>query len=403
MTARWPSRSMAEVAPLVRRPVRVEAGITYREIGIRSFAKGILHKTPITGLEIGDKRVFAIEPGDLLFNIVFAWEGAVAVASFAERGTIGSHRFLTCVPNPDLADARFLFYWFSHGRGREQLLRASPGGAGRNRTLGVDKLAAIEVPLPPIEEQSLIVAMIDSLETKISEAQQLRREAEAQAILLGSRGAAHLVDRALASCHRKPLGDLLVAVRGGGTPSKSEPRYWDGAIPWITPKDMKRRELSSSLLHITHDAVQESAAKLLQPGAVLVVVRGMILAHTFPSAVLRCPAAINQDMKALVPIPDILPEFLCSMLWGHNGKLVEQVDRSSHDTRKFDLDKLLSFELPVPSIDEQHRIVANLSAMQAQMGTLRAMQQETASELDALLPAVLEGVFRNQGSVAIAA
>src|SRR5712675_1763698 len=145
MTPAWPSRSMGEIAPLVRRPVQVEAGGTYREIGIRSFGRGIFHKPPSTGLGIGDKRVFSIEPGDLLFNIVFAWEGAVAVASETERNTIGSHRFLTCVANPQLADARFLFWWFSRGEGRDRLLRASPGGAGRNRTLGVEKLGAIDV------------------------------------------------------------------------------------------------------------------------------------------------------------------------------------------------------------------------------------------------------------------
>src|ERR1700685_4425167 len=113
VTARWPRRSMAEIAPLVRRPIHVDVDAIYREIGIRSFAKGVFHKPPITGLELGEKRVFAIMPGDLLFNIVFAWEGAVAVASAAEGGTIGSHRFLTCVPNPEIADAQYLFWWFS--------------------------------------------------------------------------------------------------------------------------------------------------------------------------------------------------------------------------------------------------------------------------------------------------
>jgi type I restriction enzyme S subunit len=137
----------AEIAPLIRRSVYVRPDDEYREIGIRSFARGVFYKRPTTGQEIGEKRVFSMEPGDLLFNIVFAWEGAVAVASEAERGMIGSHRFLTCVANIDLADARYLFGWFSRGKGREQLLKASPGGAGRNRTLNVDKLAAIEVPL----------------------------------------------------------------------------------------------------------------------------------------------------------------------------------------------------------------------------------------------------------------
>src|ERR1700721_57294 len=131
MKALWPRRMMAEIAPLLRRSVHVKPDEEYREIGIRSFARGVFHKRPTTGLEIGEKRVFSIEPGDLLFNIVFAWEGAVAVASEAERGMIGSHRFLTCVVNGDLADARYLFWWFSRGEGREQLLRASPGGAGR--------------------------------------------------------------------------------------------------------------------------------------------------------------------------------------------------------------------------------------------------------------------------------
>jgi type I restriction enzyme S subunit len=394
---------MAEVAPLARRPVRVETGAIYREIGIRSFGKGIFHKTPTTGLEIGDKRVFAIRPGDLLFNIVFAWEGAVAVASSAEEGTIGSHRFLTCVPNTQLADARFLFWWFSRGEGREQLLRASPGGAGRNRTLGIDKLAAIQVPVPPIAEQRRIVAKIEFLSAKASEAQRLRQEAEAEASLLWARAAGAFLDHTLKNCPRERLADVLVSVRGGGTPSKSEPQYWNGTIPWITPKDMKRRELSDSLLRITEAAVQGSPAKLLQPGAVLVVVRGMILAHTFPSAILRRPAAINQDMKALMPGPTMLPEYLCSVLWVRNSELLALVDRSSHDTRKFDVDKLLAFEFPLPSIADQHRIVVELDSLQQSVSSLRSLQNQTADELDALLPAILDDVFSGQNQPTLAA
>ena len=128
MNVSWRTAPMGDVAPLVRRPVQPKLDELYREIGIRSFGNGIFHKAPITGLEIGDKRVFAVEPGDLLFNIVFAWEGAIAVASEAEQGMIGSHRFLTCVSDKSKADARFLNYWFMQAEGRDQLLRASPGG-----------------------------------------------------------------------------------------------------------------------------------------------------------------------------------------------------------------------------------------------------------------------------------
>src|SRR5712692_10620811 len=71
---------MRAVAPLERRPIEVKPEEEYFELGIRSFGKGTFHKPSITGASLGTKRIFSIEEGDLLFNIVFAWEGAVAVA-----------------------------------------------------------------------------------------------------------------------------------------------------------------------------------------------------------------------------------------------------------------------------------------------------------------------------------
>lgn len=82
---------------------------------------------------------------------------------------------------------------------------------------------------------------------------------------------------------------------------------------------MKRRELSDSIDHISELATQKTAAKLIAPNAVLAVVRGMIIAYTFPTAILRTPAAINQDMKALIPNKELLPEYLCTAFWAHNS------------------------------------------------------------------------------------
>lgn len=395
MTTAWPKALMGEVAPLVRRPVLTRAEELYREIGIRSFGKGVFHKAPTTGLEIGDKRVFAVEPGDLLFNIVFAWEGATAVASQAERGMIGSHRFLTCVTDKSKADARFLNYWFTQAEGRDQLLRASPGGAGRNRTLGVEKLAAIHVPLPPLDEQRRIVERIEELAAKVAEARGLRVVSAEGMDALTTSAAARILEALTKTAPRLALGSL-VTVRGGGTPSKDAPHFWGGDIPWITPKDMKRRVLADAVDHITEIASKESPAKLIAPGAVLVVVRGMILAHTFPAALLHAPATINQDMKALIPDARILPEYLCAVLWAWNPRVLGLVDRSGHDTRKLNTDKLLSFEIPVPSILVQERVIAELDALQAKVDAVKALQTEAATELDAMLPAILDKAFKGE-------
>jgi type I restriction enzyme S subunit len=148
-----PRVPFAEVAPLVRRAVGVEPEQVYGELGIRSFGKGTFHKPPVSGVELGDKRVFEIFPGDLLFNVVFAWEGAVAVARDSDSGRVGSHRFLTCVAKDGVARAKFLAFYFLTTEGIEVLGRASPGGAGRNRTLGLRALENILVPVPRYEEQ----------------------------------------------------------------------------------------------------------------------------------------------------------------------------------------------------------------------------------------------------------
>ena len=149
-----PYRPMAEVAPLVRRPVEIELDQRYPELGVRSFGRGTFHKPALDGISVGSKKLFQIHAGDLLFNIVFAWEGAVAIAQPEDDGRVGSHRFLTCVPDPNKATADFLRFYFLTPEGLSKLGDASPGGAGRNRTLGLKKLDAITVPVPPLDRQS---------------------------------------------------------------------------------------------------------------------------------------------------------------------------------------------------------------------------------------------------------
>lgn len=159
-----PLLPMAKVAPLVRREQSIDLNGSYPELGIRSFGKGTFHKPPLSGGEVGTKRLYRIEPGDLLFSNVFAWEGAIAVAQPEDTGRFGSHRFITCQANPELTTAEFLRYYFLTDDGMLKIGEASPGGAGRNRTLGLEKLMAIEVPTPPLAVQQTF----DRLQTEVA-------------------------------------------------------------------------------------------------------------------------------------------------------------------------------------------------------------------------------------------
>jgi type I restriction enzyme S subunit len=169
-----PRSLMQDIAPLVRRPVEVNFNAMYPELGIRSFGKGTFHKKSLDGFEIGGKRIFKIEPGDLLFSNVFAWEGAIAVAKSQDVDRFGSHRFITCVAKPGKATARFLCFYFLTDDGLELIRTASPGGAGRNRTLGLEALANIEVPVPSYDSQ----LYFDALQEEVRGLKQLQSETD---------------------------------------------------------------------------------------------------------------------------------------------------------------------------------------------------------------------------------
>lgn len=159
---------VGEIMTLTRSPVNIVADETYHEIGLRSFGNGIFHKPPISGKELGNKKVFYITPGSLVFSNVFAWEGAVALASENEAGRIGSHRYMTYNVDPLKADSRYLLYYFYGGPGLQTIREASPGSAGRNRTLGIKRFERQIIKLPCLEEQRRIADKLDALISKTS-------------------------------------------------------------------------------------------------------------------------------------------------------------------------------------------------------------------------------------------
>jgi restriction endonuclease S subunit len=155
---------LGDILELQRRKVALDAAQEYVEVGLRSFGKGIFHKPAVTGAELGDKKVYSVEPGDLVISNVFAWEGALAVASESERGLIGSHRFMTWVPrNADRVNVRYLWHYFLSEPGLLHLRRASPGSAGRNRTLGITAFENTKIPLPDLSEQQRIAARLNRI------------------------------------------------------------------------------------------------------------------------------------------------------------------------------------------------------------------------------------------------
>lgn len=165
----WSESKVNEVLRKVSRPVDVAGDAKYRQIGIRSHGKGIFHKEPVTGESLGDKRVFWVEPGALVVNIVFAWEQAVAVTTDGEKEMVASHRFPMYVSRDSLAEPEFVLRLFLTKKGKKLLELASPGGAGRNKTLGQQEFEALKIRLPSLPEQRKIASFLNALDDRITQ------------------------------------------------------------------------------------------------------------------------------------------------------------------------------------------------------------------------------------------
>src|SRR3546814_10540029 len=134
---------------------------------------------------------------------------------------------------------------------------------------------------------------------------------------------------------------------------------------------MKADTIKETAEHISEVAVERSSLTLIRAGAILIVVRGMILARTIPVSMLGMRATINQDMKALLPNEEFLcSEYLQRMLQGFQDVLMSFVEEAAHGTKKLRSDQLLSFKLPVPQIGRAHAISSDESRVgQKRVGT----------------------------------
>ena len=163
----WALWKLRRLVRQVRRPIVVRPETTYQEIGIRSWGKGIFHKDPVRGSLLGKKRVFRPEPGDFVLNIVFAWEGAVAVVSQHEQGMIASHRFPTFRPS-DHVDIDYLLMVLQSDQGRRLMEINSPGAAGRNKTIRIGQFLDEELPLPTLRTQRAVVTAFRNQEESLT-------------------------------------------------------------------------------------------------------------------------------------------------------------------------------------------------------------------------------------------
>ncbi|HEV8506003.1 MAG TPA: restriction endonuclease subunit S [Chitinophagaceae bacterium] len=164
---KWANKKFGELTNRISNPVEVKEDELYQQIGIRSHGKGIFHKELVDGRTLGNKRVFWVKEDVFIVNIVFAWEQAVAKTTKKEIGMIASHRFPMYAPKINEADLDYLVYFFLTKKGKSLLELASPGGAGRNKTLGQREFENLKLIIPSKDEQTKIACFLSVVDEKL--------------------------------------------------------------------------------------------------------------------------------------------------------------------------------------------------------------------------------------------
>lgn len=190
----------------------------------------------------------------------------------------------------------------------------------------------------------------------------------------------------------KKLGEVCNII-GGGTPSKANPKYYTGNIPWATVRDMKNGILDVTEFKISDEAVKKSATNIIPSGNVVIATRvglGKVCK-------INNDTAINQDLKGIVPIDlkRLTVDFL--FLW---FKLISQSivkEGTGATVQGVKLPFIKSLEIPIPPLPEQQRIVAILDEAFAAIHKAKENAQQNLKNAKELFEGYLQSVFETKG------
>ena len=323
----------------------------------------------------------------------------------------GTTELIVARPNPTEVTGKLLSWIFRSPNFRAQG-EASMYGAGGQKRVPDDFVRDFAWAFPPLGEQTSITAFLDretaKIDALIAEQEKLiallaekRQATISHAVTRGLNPNASMKDSGVAWLGKVPAHwsviplKYLVDLRSGGTPSKENLTYWNGDVPWASAKDLKVERLEGTLDRITQKAVDDGAANIVDAGAVLVVVRGMILARMFPVVETLVPMAINQDLKALLPRDGLSPTYLAWLLRGSADESLQRLDEAGHGTKALRMDAWISMNLPIPPLEEQIQLNQFILRATQKLDVLRAQAEQAIGLLherrSALIAAAVTG------------
>lgn len=304
----------------------------------------IKYITPELHLELS-KRV-----SPKLNDILLAKNGTTGVAAIVDRDIVFDIYVSLALLRPsNLILNRYLLHFINSDIVKKQFNSRLQGIGVPN--LHLKEIKEVLIPLPPLEFQQEIVSQLDRYQKIID-------------------GAKQVVDNYRPEIEIDPdweiveLGDIAT-MSSGGTPSKSVNKYWDGDIPWVSPKDMKVDFIEDTEDHVSLEAIKNSSTKLVDKDTILCVVRSGILQHSFPVAITLRRMCFNQDIMAIsVQNSHVVTRYLFYILKVHSKEILELGIKPGVTVQSFQSGFFKKYKIPLPPLDIQKQIVSKIEEEQ---------------------------------------
>lgn len=333
-----------------------------------------------------------------------------------------------------ILNAEYLYRYLDLNR-EDELVSRMKGMA--NVSLPIKEIAKIEIPLPPIEEQRKFVEAYAELEcnnedlsTELTHQLTLVKKLRQQLLQDAVQGklveqnpkdepASELLKKIKAEKEKqiaekklkkekelppiKPeeipfeipenwvwcrLGEIG-KITGGGTPSMGNEEYWNGNIPWVSPKDMWTEFVTDTEMKVTPKGIAESSTNLIPVGSLLIVGRSGILKRKLPVAINSVECTVNQDMKVIIPHLIEMNRFLQFMFWGLESIILKEYVKFGMTVHSLKYDEFSQMPIPLPPLEEQTRIVQKLDELMQYCNKLEASIKQSESQNEKLLQQVL--------------
>jgi type I restriction enzyme S subunit len=391
MTGRFPIKSLSAILEPIERPETPIPGHQYRQVGVRLWGEGSYERETLDGSQTRYKVLSRIEADDIIVNKIWARNGSVAVVSEDLAGCYVSGEFPTFIPIRDKLEPRW-FHWFTKMPLLwQQCDEKSRGTSGKNR-IRPERFLEIHIPLPPLDEQRRIVARIEELSAKIEEARGLRRRAVEEVEALALSGS-EIVFQELVKRHgASTLGESCISITDG---DHITPPFVNDGVRFIFVGNVSSGRLHfENCKHVEEDYYRRlSAHRVPQRDDIL---------YSAVGATLGVPAIVDSDVPfcfqrhIAILKPDrarLDSRFAWHMLRSTTvfNQAWDSTTGSAQPTVPLRAIRLLP--IPLPPISEQRHIAAYLDGLQAKVDAVKKIQEETAEELDALMPSILSRAF----------